>query len=79
MLKVGLRLWEVIVQIASCGHTLKEDEDGHPVAIKGYTREDKRCVNYVTMCNDCFLQYSVDYVDCLLNTEDEQFNWVVGK
>ena len=66
------------MQIASCGHTLKEDDDGHQVAVKGYTREDKRCVNYMTMCNDCVSVYSTEYLDCILNTEEEQHRWLRG-
>lgn len=71
-------LWGKPMQIASCGHALKEEDDGYQVVIKGYTREYNHCVNYLTLCYDCFLLYSTEYVGILLNTEDEQHKWLRG-
>lgn len=78
VLKVGLRLWGIVMQIASCGHALKEYNIGKQVAVKAYTREYNHCVNYFTLCYDCFLLYSTEYVGILLNTEDEQHKWLRG-
>ena len=74
----GLILWGKPMQIAGCGHALKEEDDGYQVVIKGYTREYNHCVNYLTLCYDCFLLYSTEYVGILLNTEDEQHKWLRG-
>lgn len=67
------------MQIASCGHALSDNDEGYQVAVKGHTREFRRCVNYMTLCRDCFLLYSSEYAGSLLNSEDEQHNWMRGE
>lgn len=46
-----------MTHILSCGHELLEDQEGNELctqlALKGYTRENGRCIEYKTVCPDC--------------------------
>lgn len=64
--------------IATCGHTLTEDEDqGINCSLMGYTREDNRCIKYVTYCTKCYLRAVKD--GSVLFDEGEENKWLGGK
>jgi hypothetical protein len=42
----------------SCGHTIQSyDEDYYDVMTKGYTRDGSKCVEYKSVCSDCYDDY----------------------
>ena len=64
--------------IATCGHTLTEDEDqGINCSLMGYTRENTRCIEYVTYCTGCYLRAVKD--GSVLFDESEENKWLGGK
>jgi len=64
--------------IATCGHTLTEDEDqGINCSLMGYTRENTRCIEYVTYCTGCYLRAVKD--GSVLFDEGEENKWLGGK
>jgi hypothetical protein len=64
--------------IATCGHALTEDEDqGINCSLMGYTRENTRCIEYVTYCTGCYLRAVKD--GSVLFDEGEENKWLGGK
>ena len=64
--------------IATCGHTLTEDEDqGINCSLGGYTREGNRCIEYVCYCTECYNEAVKDGI--VLFDEGEENKWVGGK
>jgi len=60
--------------ILTCGHTV-EDFDGMVNAnIKGWTRENTPCVEYVSYCVICWSE-ALDRGDVLLS-HDEEVEWM---
>ena len=46
--------------IFTCGHKAEDDEDGWTISTKAYTRENKRAVDYRTVCNRCYHVYETE-------------------
>ena len=63
--------------IFTCGHVAKEDEDGHTISTKAYTRENNRAVDYRTVCNNCYHVY--DSEDLILYNDDAVKMWLKGE
>lgn len=61
--------------IASCGHTLKDDEDlGKLIAVKSYSREGKRAVDYPCVCDKCLQEYEKD--NLRLTSREQEDAWL---
>ena len=64
--------------VATCGHTLTEEEDlGINCTLMGYTRENTRCIDYVSYCTECYLRAVKDGL--VLFNKDEENKWLGGK
>ena len=56
---------------ATCGH---ETAFGRNIIIKGYTREGKRCLSSIVVCQECYSTHCE--WDDILDTEAEEQAWV---
>ena len=54
----------------TCGHQVAEVDDANFIAIASYTRENKRCVDYVSYCDECY-DKALDRGEVLLTVDDE--------
>ncbi len=63
--------------IFTCGHKAREDEDGHAISTKAYSRENNRGVDYRTVCNNCYNVYENE--DLILFSKAEEEKWLEGK
>lgn len=44
----------------SCGHNIDSyDEDYYDVMIKGYTRDHSKCIEYRSVCSECYDDYKI--------------------
>lgn len=59
--------------IATCGHEVDGDRI-YDVALKGYTLEDERCIDYVTLCDKCYTMYKTD--EQVLYNSYEESRWL---
>lgn len=62
--------------IASCGHTIEEDDDGARLMIKTYTREGNKALSYGHYCNLCV--HDMYASDLVLKTVEEEDRWLFG-
>ena len=60
--------------IFTCGHKAKEDENGHTISTKSYSRENNRAIDYRTVCNNCYHVY--DNEDLILLNEADEARWL---
>ena len=61
--------------IFTCGHRAKnEDDEGHAIATKAYTRENNRAVDYRTVCNNCYHVYEME--ELVLFGEADVAKWL---
>ena len=60
--------------IFTCGHMAREDEDGHSISTKAYSRENNRAIDYRTVCNNCYHVY--DNEDLILLNEADEARWL---
>ena len=63
--------------IFTCGHKAKEDEDGHIISTKAYSRENNRAVDYRTVCDNCYQVYENE--DLVLFGEADVAKWLDGE
>ena len=63
--------------IFTCGHKAKEDEDGHTISTKAYTRENNKAIDYRTVCDNCYRIY--DEEDMILYGEAAIEKWLQGE
>ena len=54
----------------TCGHTVEDIDDANDIALASYNREDNRCVDYVSYCDECY-DDALDRGEVLLTVEDE--------
>lgn len=67
--------FSVMPIIASCGHTLTDEEDiGWSVSIKDYDREGEHAVTYQTLCRACLFDYLGE--NLILHTEKDEEEWI---
>ena len=59
------------MQIMTCGH---EQEMGETVAVKSFTKDGSRAVDFPTLCRECLNRYEKDKQ--ILQTEQDQDNWL---
>ncbi len=60
--------------IASCGHTLTDNEDlGKMIAVKSYTREGKRAIDNLVVCDKCLRDYENN--NQLVKSKTEENEW----
>lgn len=65
--------------VASCGHTLMENEGlGIQLALKDVDREGNRVVRHEAVCQFCNNRYIND-TTLVLRTKTEQKMWLSGK
>ena len=57
----------------TCGHNA-DAEEFNDTALRGYTREDERCVDYVTLCRECYTIYKTDGL--VLFSTSEENKWL---
>lgn len=60
--------------IFTCGHMAREDEDGHTISTKAYSRENNRAIDFRTVCNNCYYVY--DNEDLILLNEADETRWL---
>lgn len=60
--------------VATCGHEVDEVDDLIDAALQGYTREDQRCIDYVTLCRECYTMYKTDGI--VLFGAGEENKWL---
>jgi len=60
--------------IFTCGHMAREDEDGHTISTKAYSRENNRAIDYRTVCNNCYHVYENE--DLILLNEADEARWL---
>ena len=60
--------------IFTCGHMAREDENGHTISTKSYSRENNRAIDYRTVCNNCYHVY--DNEDLILLNEADEARWL---
>ena len=60
--------------IFTCGHMAREDEDGHTISAKAYSRENNRAIDYRTVCNNCYHVYENE--DLILLNEADEVRWL---
>ena len=60
--------------IFTCGHMAREDEDGHTISTKAYSRENNRAIDYRTVCNNCYHVYENE--DLILLNEADEVRWL---
>jgi len=64
--------------IFTCGHKAKnEDDEGHAIATKAYTRENNKAIDYRTVCNNCYRIYEEE--DMILFGEAAIEKWLDGE
>lgn len=64
--------------VATCGHTLKEIEGlGVTCSLKGFTRENERCIMFVSYCFTCYENAVLE--GDVLYTEEHEHAWLDGK
>lgn len=63
--------------ILSCGHELKDQEEGWSIATKEYSKDWSRAVSYRTVCKTCHEWYEKE--DLVLHTQQEEFDWIRGE
>ena len=56
---------------ATCGH---KTPAAHGIVVKGYTREGKRCLDSIVVCEECFFEYRAR--SDILYDEAEEQAWV---
>ena len=54
----------------TCGHAVEDIDDANDIALASYNRENKRCVDYVSYCDECY-DKALDNGDVLLTVDDE--------
>ena len=55
--------------ILSCGHEISPGGNQYSVDIKSYTREGRRAVRYMTICDECLINARI--LDEILDTKEE--------
>lgn len=60
--------------IATCGHEVEDVDDLVNTALRGYTRKNERCIDFVTLCADCYAEYKTD--DMVLYTHKDELTWL---
>ena len=63
--------------IFTCGHKAEDEEDGHTISTKAYTRENNRAIDYRTVCNNCYQVYENE--DLILFGEADCEKWLQGE
>lgn len=64
--------------VLTCGHEIDSfDDDHYEVMIKGYTREWNKCVEYRTVCSDCYDDYKTH--NLILENEELAHAWIMAK
>ena len=63
--------------IFTCGHMAREDENGHTISTKTYTRENNRAIDYRTVCDNCYRIY--DDEELILLGEADAAKWLDGE
>lgn len=58
----------------TCGHVVHDMDDVIDAAIRGYTIEDERCIDYVALCRQCYTDYKTDGV--VLYNESDKNKWL---
>ena len=58
----------------TCGHNRYRDMDGYTVAVKKITNDNKKEVDYRTICYHCFKVYEDN--DLLLSGEQDAKDWL---
>ena len=53
----------------TCGHTVEDIDDANDIALASYNRENKRCVDYVGYCDECYDK--LPYGAVLVTVDDE--------
>ena len=56
---------------ATCGH---KTPAVHGIVVKGYTREGKRCLDSIVVCQECYFMYRA--ASDILDNEAEEQAWV---
>lgn len=54
----------------TCGHTVEDVDDANDIALASYNRENNRCVDYVSYCDECY-DAALDRGEVLLTVDDE--------
>ena len=54
----------------TCGHTVEDIDDANDIALASYNRENNRCVDYVSYCDECY-DAALDRGEVLLTVDDE--------
>jgi hypothetical protein len=58
----------------SCGHSVQHLSHLWSCSVRDYTRDNNRCVYYVSVCKACYDQYEKDNI--ILYTETDENNWL---
>ena len=59
----------------SCGHNIDSfDEDYYDVMVKSYTRENDKCVKYMSVCDYCYDDYKTH--NEILETNELAEHWL---